>query len=77
MTAYDASGNESSFSNEVSVKVPPRLSETPMLTQEPLTRGREAQFRVMGVNSNEVVSFLFSLAGEGDGPCFPRLGGCA
>src|SRR5262245_23873194 len=56
VTAYDASGNESSFSNEVSVTVPPMVSEIPMLTQDPLTRGREAQFRVMGVNSDEVVS---------------------
>ena len=32
VTAYDASGNESGFSNEVSVTVPPMVSEIPMLT---------------------------------------------
>ena len=63
MTAYDASGNESSFSSELSMTVPLRLSEAPMLTQDPLTRGRETQFRVGGVNSDEVVSFLFSIGG--------------
>jgi hypothetical protein len=75
VTAYNASGNESGFSNEVSVTVPPTVSETPVLAHEPLTRGRETQFRVMGVNSDEVVSFLFSIAGEGNGPCSPQLGG--
>jgi hypothetical protein len=75
VTAYDASGNESSFSKEVNVTVPPMVSEIPMLVQDPLTRGREAQFRVTGVNSDKVVSFLFITAGEGDGPCSPQLGG--
>ena len=75
VTAYDASGNESSFSDEVSVAVPLMVSDIPMLMQDPLTHGRETQFRVMGVNSDEVVSFLFSITGEGDGPCSPQLGG--
>jgi Fibronectin type III domain len=76
VTAYDASGNESGFSNEVSVTVPPTVSEIPVLAHEPLTRGRETQFRVMGVNPDELVSFLFSIAGEGDGPCSPSSAGC-
>jgi hypothetical protein len=75
VTAYDASGNESSFSNEVSVTIPPMVSPFPMLTQDPLAPGREAQFRVTGANPDEVVSFLFSNAGEGYGPCAPKLGG--
>jgi hypothetical protein len=50
------------------------VSETPMLTQDPLTRGREAQFRSTGVNSDEVVALLFSSASEGDGPCSTQLG---
>ena len=75
VAAYDASGNESSFSDEVSVDVPPMLSDIPMLVQDPLTHGHAIQFRVMGVSSNEVVSFLFSIDGEGDGPCSPQLGG--
>jgi hypothetical protein len=61
--AYDASGNESRFSNEVSITVSLRLSQTPMLTQAPLTRGREAQFRVVGVDSDEGVSCLFGSDG--------------
>jgi hypothetical protein len=75
VTAYDASGNESHFSDEVSVTVPPTVSQIPILTQEPLTRGRESQFRVTSAHPYEVVSFLFSTAGEGDGPCSPQLGG--
>jgi hypothetical protein len=75
VTAYDASGHESSFSDEVSVTVPPMVGQIPMLTLDPLTRGRESRFRVTGANSSEVVSFLFSIAGEGDGPCSPQLGG--
>jgi len=75
VTAYDASGHESSFSNEVSVTAPLMVNEIPMLRLDPLTRGRETQFRVVGVNPDEVVSFLFSIAGEGGGPCSPQLGG--
>jgi Fibronectin type III domain len=75
VTVYDASGNESPFSNEVHVTVPRTASPIPMLTQDPLTRGRAAQFRVMGAHAHEIVSFLFSLAGEGDGPCSQQLGG--
>jgi hypothetical protein len=75
VTAYDASGSESHFSEEVSVTAPPTVSPIPMLTQDPLTHGRESQFRVTGVNSDEAVSFLFSIAGEGHGPCSPQLGG--
>lgn len=75
VTAYDASGNESHFSDEMSVTIPPMVSQIPMLTQDPLTRGRESQFRVTGAHVGEIVSFLFSIAGEGDGPCSPQLGG--
>ncbi|MGH8065867.1 MAG: fibronectin type III domain-containing protein [Candidatus Entotheonellia bacterium] len=75
VTAYNASGYESHFSDEVSVTVPPTASQIPLLTQDPLTRGRASQFRVTGAHADEVVSFLFSLAGEGDGPCSPQLGG--
>jgi Fibronectin type III domain len=75
VTAYDASGHESHFSDEVSMTVPPMVGQIPMLTQDPLTRGRESRFRVTGANAGEVVSFLFSEAGEGDGPCSPQLGG--
>jgi Fibronectin type III domain len=75
VTAYDASGNESDLSAEVSVTVPPMLSQIPMLTQDPLTQGRPSQFRVTGAHPGEVVSFLSSTVGEGDGPCSPQLGG--
>jgi hypothetical protein len=75
VTASDAAGNESGFSPEVSVTVPPTVSVIPVLAHDPLTRGRDTQFRVLGVHADEVVSFLFSLAGEGDGPCSPQLGG--
>jgi hypothetical protein len=75
VTANDAAGNESRFSNEVSVTIPPMVREIPILAHDALTRGRDVQFRVTGVNSDEVVSFLFSLAGEGGGPCSPQLGG--
>jgi hypothetical protein len=51
------------MSNEVSITVSLRLSQTPMLTQAPLTRGREAQFRVVGVDSDEGVSCLFGSDG--------------
>ena len=59
VTAYNASGNESGFSNEVSVTVPPTVTEIPVLAHEPLTRGRETEFRVTGVNS-ETSSPFFS-----------------
>jgi hypothetical protein len=75
VTAYDASGNESSFSNEVRVVVPAVVSDMPVLMQDPLRRGRDTQFRVVGGRPDEVVSFLYSVAGEGDGPCSPQLGG--
>jgi Fibronectin type III domain len=58
VTARDASGHESHVSNEVCVAVPPMVSPIPMLTQDPLTRGRASQFRVMGAHAGEVVSFL-------------------
>jgi len=75
VTAYDTSGRESDFSNEVSVTVPPTASQIPTLTLDSLTRGRASQFRVTGARADEVVSYLFSTAGEGDGPCSPELGG--
>jgi fibronectin type III domain protein len=75
VTAYDTSGNESHFSEEVSVTAPATLSPIPMLTQDPLTRGRESQFQVRGAYAGESISFLFSMAGEGDGPCSSQLGG--
>ncbi len=75
VTARDASGHESHASEEVRVTAPSLISPLPMLTQEPLTRGRASEFRVLGVHAGELVSFLFSLAGEGAGPCSPQLGG--
>jgi hypothetical protein len=59
----------------VRVTVPPTASPIPVLTHDPLTRGRSAQFRVTGAEADEVVSFLFSPAGVGAGPCSPQLGG--
>ena len=53
----------------------PQGWRTPILLQEPLRRGRAAQFWVTGVRPGEVVSFLFSDTGEGAGPCAVQLGG--
>jgi hypothetical protein len=75
VTARDASGHESHVSEEVRVTAPSLISPLPMLMQDPLTRGRASQFRVWGAQAGEVVSFLYSLAGEGEGPCSPQLGG--
>jgi hypothetical protein len=75
VTARDASGQESHASEEVRVTAPSLISPLPMLTQDPLTRGRASELRVLGVHAGEVVSFLYSLAGEGAGPCSPQLGG--
>jgi hypothetical protein len=75
VTAYDHAGNESRFSDEVAITAPLPVGQIPMLTQDPLRRGQASHFRVRGANPHEVVSFLFSTSGEGEGPCSPQLGG--
>jgi hypothetical protein len=75
LTAYDSAGNQSELSGEVSMVVPTTTSETPTLMQEALRRGHAAEIWVTGAQPAEVVSFLHSQAGEGEGPCSPQLGG--
>jgi hypothetical protein len=75
VTAYDRTGNESRPSDEVAITVPLSIGHTPMLTMDPLSRGQVSHFRVTGTDPQEVVSFLFSTNGEGEGPCSPQLGG--
>jgi fibronectin type III domain protein len=75
VAAYDTAGTESSLSNEVSVVAPSTVPRTPILMQDALTQGQEVQFWVVGATLGEVVSFLFSDAAAGAGPCSPQLGG--
>jgi hypothetical protein len=75
VAAYDSAGTESSLSNEVSRVAPATVPRTPTLMQDALTQGHEVQFWVAGAIPGEAVSFLFSDAGEGTGPCAPQLGG--
>jgi hypothetical protein len=75
VTAYDSSGAESGLSDEISMVVPTTLPTIPTLMQEALTRGQAAQFWVAGATPGEIVSFLFSETGPGEGPCSPQLGG--
>ena len=74
ITAYDSAGNESRLSDEVAIAVPLGVGQTPMLILDPLSRGQVSRFRVTGANPEEVVSFLYSTSGEGEGPCSPQLG---
>jgi hypothetical protein len=75
VTAYDIHGNESRLSDEVKATVPPATGRPPVLTHTPFVRGKQTRFQVSGVNPGDRVSFLFSEAGQGDGPCSPDLGG--
>lgn len=75
VSAYDSAGNESSLSDEVSKVAPPTPTATPMLMQDALARGQACQFWVAGVGPGEVVSYLYSTSGAGEGPCSPQLGG--
>jgi hypothetical protein len=75
VTARDAAGHESQFSDELRATIPALVSPPLTLGHAPLIRGREAQFRVTGAHPDEVVSFLFCSHGEGEGPCSPQLGG--
>jgi hypothetical protein len=75
VAAYDSAGTESSLSNEVSRVTPATAPRTPTLMQEALTPGHEVQFWVVGAAPGDLVSFLFSDAGEGEGPCSSQLGG--
>ena len=75
VTAYDSSGKESTFSPEAHVVTPPTTQHTPRLSQTPLVPGQPAQFQVTGASPGEMVYFLFSMEGEGDGPCASELGG--
>ncbi len=75
LKAYDASGNESDFSAEMQATIP-RTKPSPSLRQQTsFVRGQRMRFQVTDANPGEVVSFLFSITGEGDGPCSPNLGG--
>jgi hypothetical protein len=73
--AFDGAGNESAPSEEITAVAPAVVSQTPILLQDALMRGQPAQFWVVGAHPGEVVSFLFSRSGEGEGPCSPQLGG--
>jgi Fibronectin type III domain len=75
VTARDAAGHESAFSDELHTTVPALVDQQLMLWLDPLIRGRETTFQVMGAHPHEVVSFLFSSEGEGEGPCSAQLGG--
>jgi len=75
ITAYDSAGNESRLSDEVAIAVPLGVGQTPMLILYPLSLGQVSRLRVTGTNPEEVVSFLYSTSGEGEGPCSPQLGG--
>ncbi len=45
------------------------------LTATPLVRGTTATLTASNANDGETVWFLYSLAGQGSGPCPPQLGG--
>jgi outer membrane protein assembly factor BamB len=45
------------------------------LTHTVLVRGQQAIFTVSGAVPGETVYFLYSLAGTGEGPCPPQIGG--
>jgi hypothetical protein len=75
VTAYDRTGTESGLSEEVTVVVPPQAQRMPTLMQEALQHGQPTQFWVTGAHPGELVSFLFSVTGEGAGPCAAELGG--
>jgi hypothetical protein len=75
VTAHDSAGNESSLSDEVSKVAPSTTSQMPTLMQDAMARGQPVQFWVAGAQPGEVVSFLSSQSGEGEGPCSPQLGG--
>jgi hypothetical protein len=75
VTAHDSAGNESSLSDEIRQVAPRPPTHTLMFMQDALTRGQAAQFWVVGALPGEIVSFLQSLGGAGEGPCSPQLGG--
>jgi hypothetical protein len=75
VTAYDRTRAESGLSEELTVVVPPQARRGPTLMQEALRHGQLTQFWVTGVRPGEVVSFLFSVIGEGAGPCTAQYGG--
>jgi hypothetical protein len=66
---------ESDLSEELTVVAPPQARRRPTLMQEFLRHGQPTKFSVTEVHPGEVVSFLFSVTGEGAGPCDARLGG--
>ncbi len=45
------------------------------LTIDPLVAGAPATVSALGANEQQLVNFLLSLSGTGDGPCFAGLGG--
>jgi hypothetical protein len=89
LTAYDISGNESALTPELRTTIAPGRASTPVpppatpatralapvLDQTPFVRGQEVRFQVDGITPGDVVFFLFSLTGPGDGPCAAELGG--
>jgi hypothetical protein len=75
VTAYDSAGVESRMSDEFIVTTPLAIGQFTLLTQDPIRRGQSSRFRVRGVTPHEIVSFLYSESGEGEGPCSPRHGG--
>jgi hypothetical protein len=63
------------ISSEAHVITPPTTQHMPYLSHTHLVPGQPAQFQVAGASPGEMVYFLFSMKGEGDGPCAPELGG--
>jgi hypothetical protein len=53
----------------------PLLGGAPLLTQDPLIRGRVTAFQVTPAHPGELVWFFVSPTGIGLGPCLPELGG--
>lgn len=75
VVAYDIHGNESPLSDAVEVTVPPTAGRQPVLTHTPFVPGQQTRFEVSGIKPGDLVSFLFSASGQGNGPCSPDLGG--
>lgn len=51
------------------------LAPGPILSQTTLFRGQTADLTVINLASGETVHFVYSLAGQGNGPCVSQLGG--
>ena len=75
VTSYDISRNESEWSPETCVTAPSSPAAAVVLSQQPLVKGQSGRFQVRGAQPGEMVTFLFSPVGVGEGPCASELGG--